>query len=190
MDEFENVQLPHPHDPNEDQPNEEGEHGEVDVANAQRKRKYKSYNWVQADTFETPEAQEEFFRNEPCWKVEYKKKGVNGTRITYYCSHVSLTKGPRCPAQVQIQVLDNQVTNVLLRNGLEHVHDAEGQKLTRELVNQVTIDRIKYLLQLKQTTRIIANTLNNDQNIINKPTMNQVSPILPHISFVLIRVSL
>lgn len=139
-----------------------------------RKRKYNSYKWIDDQVFHSQEEQDDYFKENSCWKKESTRNDSKGTKFRFYCNAVSRSKGPEYPAKLLLFAPNDMAQNTLYRNGVEHAHDEEGQQPRKKPINAATGRKIKELILLNKQPRIISHILRTDDNIVKKPTITQV----------------
>lgn len=132
--------------------------------------------WKRLQVFDTIDSQEKFFDENSHWKKHGSRPDKSAFKVRYYCNVLSRTKGIKCPAQLELHVLDDGKF-VLYENGADHKHDADGSVLAKKPLTEAVKKQIDRLVALKTAPRLIYHELHEDENIVvtDKPTKNQVS---------------
>lgn len=143
---------------------------------ASAKRVNNLRDWVIDENFNSVEDQNQFFKREPFWKVDYRSDSQLGRRTQYYCNAVSKRKQQKCPAEILILAQSKTESNILYRNGREHIHI--DKVLKRKPVDDDVKEKIKTMYLENTKPRQISDKLRKDKNVEIKPTLSQVKCLL------------
>lgn len=135
-------------------------------------KKRQTFTWLIERAFDSEDEVNGFFETEPYWKKDTVKHLKTGRKTLYYCNQVG-RNGIQCPAKIYIwQKTDN--TLHLMRNGMDHCHDADGQKQKTGVINGAVLKKVEELVRLRVRPRAISHLIREDEGFPVKPTENQV----------------
>lgn len=134
--------------------------------------------WVFDREFDSSaENRQKYIENENVWRKKRSNVPSDiGLKTYYYCTAVSKKKSPEeCPAGIYTVDSNIAVKYSVYRNGVDHVHDKDGQILSKKpvTVRIDLMDKVKEYLALNARPRVISEKLRNDQNI-EKPSESQI----------------
>lgn len=172
------TQLNKENDPNDNHANSD-ESGSVDRSIAsgsggarQPVKKRQTYVWLIERAFDSEEDVKFFFEMEPFWKKDSVKHLKSGKKTLHYCNRVGRV-GSQCPAKIYIWEKTDKTLH-LMRNGMDHCHDAEGQKQKPGVIDGRVMKKVEELVRLRVRPRAISHLIREDEGFPVKPTENQV----------------
>lgn len=138
-----------------------------------QQKEYQKKQWNEHATFETKADCDKFLEDNQHWKKQSTRSGYTGVKTRYYCKSVSRAKGKEgCPAELLVHSLANS-EKIVVYTGLDHVHPGEPDNARIAVSNEVKA-KIRSMHSDKMKPRMIYIKLQQDNEIQNKPTANQV----------------
>lgn len=141
------------------------------------KKKRVSNVWQETETFPDKNSASEFINAEKNWCIRKSNVTVHaGLQTFYYCNKIK-SSAEECPAKIYLlaSVSDGQFH--LFRNNKEHIHRAEDLAAKRTARLDI-MDRVKDCLARDCKPRAISNEIRRNEEVVVKPTNNQVIGIL------------
>lgn len=133
--------------------------------------------WTLDREFDTSEQRNQYIDAEEVWRK--KRSNVHseiGLKSYFYCNVISKKKSAaQCPARIYTLDSNTAVKFSVYRNGMDHVHDKDGQIPSKkpEPLRDDLMHKVKEYLDVNAKPRVISHKLRNDENI-EKPSVSQV----------------
>lgn len=141
----------------------------------QPRKKRQTFTWLSERAFDSEDEIRRFFEVESYWRKDTVKHLQSGRKTLYYCNQVGRS-GIQCPAKINIWEKPDKTLH-LMRNGMDHCHDADGQKKKTDTIDGAVMKKVEELVRLRIRPRAISHLIREDEGFPVKPSENQVSII-------------